>query len=91
MERSVDRKLVYVRFLHPAAIKGLGMVDHLDCRSDPETKAPITPGVSMTWLGTERLLRVSTPAGESIVFEPNLASAEPVYEDRASAALKAKK
>jgi hypothetical protein len=88
---SANTKLSYVRFRAPVAIKGLGMVDHLDTRLDPETRKPLLDGVSMTWLAQERVLRVTTTQGESWVFEATLASAEPVYEDRAAAALKSKK
>lgn len=84
-----DRKLSYVKFAHPVWVDGLGMVDQLDIRLDADTRKPKNAGVTLTWLCEERVLRVSTSAGETLLSAA--CSMKPVYEDRAAAAAKAKK
>lgn len=74
-----DRKISYAKFVHPVWVDGLGMVDSLDSRTDPDTKAPKDP-VTMTWLAEDRLLRVSCKAGETLLSVA--CSLKPVYEDR---------
>lgn len=87
----MNTKLSYVRFHIPADIDGLGCTDRIDTRPDPESGRPRLMGVTMTWLAQERVLRVTTAAGATWVFESNLASAKPVYEDLVKAAKAAKK
>ncbi len=78
-----NRKLAYVMFAHPVWVDGLGAVDRLDVRPDPDTGVSKLPGVSVTWLTEERLLRVSTSSGETLLCVPW--SGKPVYEDRLAA------
>lgn len=85
---AANVKLNRVMFQGPVWIDGLGTVDRLDISPDVDTGRPKLPGVSITWLAEERLLRVSTHAGETLLCVPW--SGKPVYEDRASAALKSK-
>lgn len=62
-----DRKFWKVRFVHPVWVDGLGMVEQIDTSPDPETKAPRLVGVSITWLAQDRLLKVVTAAGETLL------------------------
>jgi hypothetical protein len=66
------------------------VVERIDVGINPESGKPHLEGVTMAYLPDERKLRVTTPKGESWVFESNLASVKPVFEDRAAAARKAK-
>lgn len=62
-----DRKFWKVRFPHPVWVDGLGMVEQIDTTVDPETKQPRLTGVSITWLAADRLLKVVTAAGETLI------------------------
>ncbi len=77
-------KLNRVLFPHPVWVDGLGTVDRIDISPDADTGASKLPGVLMTWLAEERLLRVSTASGETLLAVPW--SGKPVYEDRVLAA-----
>ncbi len=81
-----DTKIASVRFVHPAAVAGQGMVDRLDVSIDPDTKQSRLPGCIMTLIEEGRWLRISTVAGESLVPSSNIASVRVLYEDRIAAA-----
>jgi hypothetical protein len=81
-----DRKISYARFAHPVWVDGLGMVDMIDTRPDLETGKPKLEMVSMTWLGEDRLLKVVTRAGETLIAAA--ASMKQQFEDLTKKRLK---
>jgi len=60
-------------------IDGLGVVNEVDTTLDPDTGKPRLAGVSMTWLAAEKLLRIATNSGETLVSSP--VGMKPIYDD----------
>lgn len=76
-----NRKIGRARFAYPVWVNGLGMTQELDLTDDADSGKSKAPGVLMTWLSDERLMRVTVAGfGETLVTVP--CSMRPVYEDR---------
>jgi hypothetical protein len=86
MAHLADKKLAKVRFTMPVWVDGLGMTHLIDTTVDPDTGKPRDEGVSLTWLADERLVRVTTRLGETLVACD--CSFKPQYDDRRTPAKK---
>ena len=85
-----DLKIKKVRFVVPVDVAGVGMVDRLNLDNDVDTGLPMFPGVLATFLAEDRMVRISSRAGETWVPVENVSSLQPVYVDRLEASKAAK-